>query len=323
MTIVIKPSNTVRINTTTLAADPDLQFPLLANHDYFVRGKVWFSAKATPDIKIAFDGGGCSGTSIGAAHFVAEGMYAMAGNGANQDDGPIIVQISPTWNPRAFAGSDTANTRDFYFFEMLIHVTGTPGTFSVYWAQNTLDAVNAATVHAGSCMEYFDLSDSSILSVVKSVDENRSTAAVAIDSELTLSLAADSYYWLDCGISATVGASTFNRGLSYEWRYTGGTVQAPMHLQERRTRMYSIASGDVNSAVVNGLFDRLMGTESAITASVTNARGTCIYSGILHTDAAGDYELWWHGTDNGGSPGAGKIVQAGSFIMAREIQWQN
>jgi hypothetical protein len=321
MTIIIKPSDTARINTTTLAADPDLQFPLLANHNYFVRGKVWFSAKATPDMKIAFDGGGCSGTSIGAAHF-CDTVYAMTGNGPNQDDGPIVVQISPTWNPRGFLGSDTANTRDFYFFEMLINVTGTGGTFSVFWAQNTLDAVNAATVHAGSCMEYFDLTDSSILSVVKSVDENRSSAAVAVDSELTLPLAADSYYWFDCGISGTVGSATFNRSINYEWRYTGGTVQAPMHLQERRSRMYSITSGNVNTAAVNGLFDRLMNSESTIVSSVNSARGTCIYSGILHTDAAGDFELWWHGTDNGGSPGAGKIVQAGSFILAREIPWQ-
>jgi hypothetical protein len=130
---VYKSADTDRSSTTTLADDPDLQFPMVANARYQIRLFLRLqAANATPDIQFAFAG------PTGFA-----GGRWFEGN------------VSSTGLVTTFSGTQVialTTTQDNYIIEAQFTCTA-DGTCTFQWAQNISDA-GATSVKAGSNMMF-------------------------------------------------------------------------------------------------------------------------------------------------------------------------
>jgi hypothetical protein len=127
----------------TLTADADLTFALEDNSVYAIRGALTFVGSATGDVKHGFSCGGgtllygcgCAAavTSSGDVTAVFDTAYLVAGTtkGIVLSTGvPMTVKFS------------------------ILFKTSSAGNFSVFWAQNTLDAVTPTALLAGSLLSY-------------------------------------------------------------------------------------------------------------------------------------------------------------------------
>lgn len=137
---IVKPIDTNRTSTTTLADDSDILFAMEANKSYFIDMFVNVFVRANPDFKYAI--------SVPSGGFFRAMERIVAQNTTITTD---IITAVP--------GSTALTTSvDNYGF---IHITGpyangaNAGNWSFQWAQNTSDGVNAATVVAGSYLRYF------------------------------------------------------------------------------------------------------------------------------------------------------------------------
>jgi hypothetical protein len=137
--VVYKTADTNRVNTTTLANDPDLLFTLLANERYFIRMVLRLQADSIdPDIKFNF-----TGTTSYAFALWYEGNVNASGIASSftESSGDQVVPLTASLQILLVEGFIIQGTSD--------------GTYALQWAQNTLDAVNNTKVRLGSFIEYF------------------------------------------------------------------------------------------------------------------------------------------------------------------------
>lgn len=136
---VVKPADTVRNNTATLTADPDLQFEAAPNTTYWVDLHVGGEATNTADIlsEIVVP----SGTAT---------LY-MEALGANETGATGVTRMEAisaghrrSWN---------AGTGNFAHYRGVVQVGDTGGTVAFQWAQNTAE-VSDAIVLAGSTLTW-------------------------------------------------------------------------------------------------------------------------------------------------------------------------
>ena len=138
---VVKMANTNRTNTATLAADPDLVVPMLANKSYRIRGTVVIFTSATPDFKYRFTGPAAPGTILIRAKHIN-------GLGTAPTD---YFEAAYSAADKVFLMSGTA----FGYIELDIYINNgaNAGNFAFEWAQNTSDAGNIFT-WTGSYFDY-------------------------------------------------------------------------------------------------------------------------------------------------------------------------
>lgn len=138
--IASKSSDQSRTNTTVLAADSDLTFPMAASGKYRLRGVVYFDCGATEDFKYGFDGPSSPDVVRMARH------HNIAGGTAAEVAGDVAYPTNVS-----LAGAGT--TGGFIQFEGVVHNGVNAGTFSFQWSQNTSGST-PATVRAGSYLEW-------------------------------------------------------------------------------------------------------------------------------------------------------------------------
>ncbi|MFH8804044.1 hypothetical protein ACH4F6_31400 [Streptomyces sp. NPDC017936] len=128
-----KPSNTSRASTTSATADPHLTFTVEANTVYTLSGLLIFDGHDSGDLKIGFTApAGTTGSwwpggpdSSSAAAFAAYPRW-----GALTDVTSSTMAIGTIGAGTILAAEPKG----------LVVTSGTPGTFSLVWAQNTSNA---------------------------------------------------------------------------------------------------------------------------------------------------------------------------------------
>ncbi len=155
MKVVYKPSDTARIGTSVAVADPHLAFAIEPATVYLIRGQLFFRGSTAGDLKW--------GLSAGGATLVRGGGTCQVWTPAQSDtevEASTDMGVGAITAARIAAGStmSMAMTTGAYWmpfkFSVMIETGGIGGTFSVVWAQNSADAINPATLLAGSLVSY-------------------------------------------------------------------------------------------------------------------------------------------------------------------------
>ncbi|MGW2550715.1 hypothetical protein [Streptomyces sp. NPDC001635] len=136
-----KASTTNRTSTTSLAADPDITFPVVANATYLVDGLILFAADPAGDFKMGWTAP--SGAAFQWSCF-GQASTATAGSGSIITDGQDLTSTSfglggVTDNNKTM----TAQVRGY------LTVAGTAGNFVLQWAQ-VASSANATKLLAGT-----------------------------------------------------------------------------------------------------------------------------------------------------------------------------
>jgi len=143
-TTVFKAANTVRHNNT-LAADPDLVVPLVANKAYTIRLVVHFSSTTAADIKYRH-AGPASPTRVHCHRYTRgpdlASVYAM-------DEAYSAADVAIACLDGELAG--------FMQMDFSIVNGANAGDFAFWWAQNATQAPDDTIVYAGSYVEYRQL----------------------------------------------------------------------------------------------------------------------------------------------------------------------
>lgn len=143
-TTVFKTANTVR-HDNTLAADPDLVVALTASKSYAIRLVVHFSSTTAADIKYRH-AGPASPTRMFCHRYTR---------------GPDLASVYAM--DEAYSASDVAIAcldgvlAGFMQMDFSIVNGVNAGDFAFWWAQNTTQAGDDTTIHAGSYVEYKQL----------------------------------------------------------------------------------------------------------------------------------------------------------------------
>jgi hypothetical protein len=141
VSLAVKTSTTARTSTTTLADDPDLQLPVLANAIYEYHGQCRYDGDAAADIKVAHVGP--SGATM-SYHNVAQTVTAAA-----QTD--IQTQAAMNITTAYSFGCRGAGSLFVLDFHGILVIGGTAGTFKLQFAQNTSSGT-ATNLFANSFM---------------------------------------------------------------------------------------------------------------------------------------------------------------------------
>ena len=139
---VAKTSDTSRSLTTSLAADPTLVVPVLANSKYildiFFRG----TSGSLADFKFAY---------VLPASATGNGILSGISNSTNTNY--IINSSAGIGTSNAIVVSTDSGSGNFAFKGTIyISVSGTAGDVAFYWAQNV--ASGSTTIAAGSYIDY-------------------------------------------------------------------------------------------------------------------------------------------------------------------------
>lgn len=138
---VIKPSSTSRSATTTLADDPHLLFPVVANAQYAFRFQLFFDTTAAGDFKIALNG---PASPVG-VRFMRQAILPGATAWS-------VVGVTTAYGTGvALAGTGT--TGGYCEGNGILSNGANAGNVAVQWAQNTSDPGNT-TVLQGSMLWY-------------------------------------------------------------------------------------------------------------------------------------------------------------------------
>jgi hypothetical protein len=137
----VKAADTSRSSTTTLTADPDLTFSVLANSKYLVRFALIITGGATEDFKFSV-GGPASFTLNSSIWYNTGNTTTITGDDSPNDNTPDSVTIPCH-----------ATVPSTVWFDGYIATSGTAGTVSIKWAQNTSGAT-ATILKAGSYIAY-------------------------------------------------------------------------------------------------------------------------------------------------------------------------
>lgn len=138
-----KTADTSRASTTTLTADGDLTaMSVVATGAYVFEGMIFYSAIDSADLKVMFTG------PAGATLTWHGGTQLTTGTGTT---GTYIYDTQLLGSTYAPGGGDAAGNSTIMMLDLkgLFRTTGTSGTFSMSWAQNTSNAT-ATIVRAGS-----------------------------------------------------------------------------------------------------------------------------------------------------------------------------
>ncbi len=137
--LAVKPADTTRTNTTTLADDPDLIITGLSAGSFaYTLFLDCIAPSNTPDIKYRLNpsAGVLSGPRVGFEQFesgAASSVEIKTSGGASGTNNPPIIANLDTW------------VRQTGHFTLTL-----AATVALQWAQNTLDAVNGTTLQQGS-----------------------------------------------------------------------------------------------------------------------------------------------------------------------------
>ncbi|MGH7252897.1 MAG: hypothetical protein ACREIE_03760 [Nitrospiraceae bacterium] len=140
-TLVIKGVDESVTSTTVVQNDDELTFALIANTTYFFRAYIFFNTPIAADFKFSFV---CTGTQTATESKVFSTMAGSVGStshGVNCSAGGDFI-VTGTTLPMGYVT-----------IEMVIKQSGTAGTWTFQWAQNTSNA-GATKVRAGSYVEY-------------------------------------------------------------------------------------------------------------------------------------------------------------------------
>jgi hypothetical protein len=132
---VIKPADTARNSTTTVADDPDLQLPVAASSTYQVTGVFFYDGPSTGtgDIKWTWTVPSGAGGQYSCDHQNISGSYAGA-FANNWTDGPGLTSTQ--------ANSTGVGTILTLTWKGILVVVGTAGNLTFRWAQNTSSGTN-------------------------------------------------------------------------------------------------------------------------------------------------------------------------------------
>lgn len=125
---------------TTFSSDSQLQFTMLANSTYHVRGRVLFSTVAAADFKWQLTGPSSPTLVRIARRAIGGGDAAFSAVGVDTDFSTSVAVLG-------------GGEEGFVEFDAAIQNGANAGTFAFQWAQNTSDAGNT-TVRAGSYLEF-------------------------------------------------------------------------------------------------------------------------------------------------------------------------
>lgn len=140
-TLVKKTAVTSRTSTTTLTADPDLQFAMAATTNYIIRATIRFDAASVgPGFKFDLDGP-ASPTRVGVVWWVGA-----------QNAAPAFGVPDTAFNVTQNVAT-TATGAGFVHFEATVENGSNTGTFSLRWAQNS-SSPSAVNVRPASYLEY-------------------------------------------------------------------------------------------------------------------------------------------------------------------------
>lgn len=140
-TLLIKGSDTSRASTTTLAADPDIQFTTEANKKYVYEMLFIGDANSiTPDLKIAFHD---ANVSLSAGFIQVSEL-----NGNTVFSSSSDANIRGQWAAASFITTPTTGVKNTQTTANKVAVqsfgshqmAGSAGTFAVEWAQNASNA---------------------------------------------------------------------------------------------------------------------------------------------------------------------------------------
>lgn len=132
-----KTSDTSRASTTTLTADPDLQFAVAANAKYYFSGTFYYTGgtQGSSDFKIGWT------FPAGLTMIIAKSFIDTTGAWVG---GTVSVQTdTPVFGTAVTLGNRTVQMSGTIF------VSSTAGTLALTWAQNTSNAT-ATVLKAGS-----------------------------------------------------------------------------------------------------------------------------------------------------------------------------
>jgi hypothetical protein len=161
--------------------------------------------------------------------------------------------------------------------------------------------------------------------VLKTTDESRfdETAGYVNDGELTLSLDANTAYWIEVGVECHT-YSDFASRMQVVLAYSGTLDAAePHHIMTFRSytapltvyQSQAVGSWTTDPSVI--AYAAIVDTNYS--EKITN-RGQAWFTGRLTTDTAGDLTVQWAHLDNGSS-GSGRpsSVKAGSWMYATPL----
>lgn len=133
-----KTGDTSRASTTTLAADPDLAVPVIANAVYGVSLYVAHTYDPACDFKFSWSGPAGSTMTNWTADWRTTDGVEVSGAFASLGTTVPITSASGSFTQPVWAHG-------------LLVIGGTAGTLALTWAQNT-SSVNPAIVRAGSML---------------------------------------------------------------------------------------------------------------------------------------------------------------------------
>lgn len=334
-----KASSTTRYSSTTPTADPDLQLTLVAGKTYRVRGVFVYSASATCAFKWALSSGSATLANAGGMYMRRsnEAEYHLGSPGSIANSCGVLTKDCLTGSiAQAVSGKGTAanyqDNSNWIWFQMLVTVGGTGGTFSLNWSQNVSSATEPATLLAGSAIYAEEIvQDEKRQWVWKTTAETRRRPdgiTAAADSEVTLNLEPDTDYWFE---SVCVGWTYhyYNSELFAAVKYDGLTATTPRTSHSYRVRHTRLALMNPSyqpnqllrhsqDALVapsyNNLFDEVGGPTAA-------ARSGVWMEGHLRTDSTGGpLSLYWLHSDNGaGGTTPSSAVHPGSFLIVEKL----
>ena len=142
---IAKGADTTRTATTTLSADPDLQFSMTASSKYWIRLAAFFDTTAAADFKWRHNGPASPTLIRLLRRWIIPGGTAEAG-----------IAIDTAFSAADLAITSTGTNGGVVTLEGVVANGLNAGTFSFSWAQNTSDAGNTI-VRAGSTLEYAKL----------------------------------------------------------------------------------------------------------------------------------------------------------------------
>lgn len=142
---VLKLANQQRANTTTLADDNTLTFPVAALTSYVFRGVIFFDTPAAGDFKFSISGPANPVAVRIMRQAIACGATAWSSIAVDTAFGVSVSVLG------------TGSTGGYVEFSGVVDVNATPGVVTVQWAQNTSNAGNTI-VTKGSYLEWAKVS---------------------------------------------------------------------------------------------------------------------------------------------------------------------
>lgn len=139
---VVKPGNTSRTGTTTLAADPELTFPVEADKAYIFRFGIFFDTTANADFKFGVSGPASPVEVRIERHAIAPGATAFS-----------AVGVQTAFNGAGTAVVGTGTTGGYVEINGKFLNGPNAGNVALIWAQNTSDGGNTL-VKGGSVLEW-------------------------------------------------------------------------------------------------------------------------------------------------------------------------